>query len=223
MLAEAEPGEFGPVFGAKDAEATGKQTTLICGHFEYDRSGAHPLFGGLPQTISLSSSDDAHREWLATVSKLALVESQQSEQGSRAIVDRLAEVLLIQILRAHSQSQDTPGHFLAALHDPRLRRSLEAMHSEPARAWTPETLAATASMSRSKFAERFHDIVGLAPIQYLTQWRMLCARRQLRTAPHLSTAKIAEEVGYTSEWAFAKAFKRMFGVGPGAVRESTST
>jgi len=203
----------GPVYGGG-----GPGTTLICGHFELDRAGAHPLFAGLPALLRLEAAAGARAAWVATATRLAAAESRASEPGSTAVVDRLAELLLIQLLRAALDAGSLPDSFLAALADPELQPSLEAIHANPAHPWTLESLSRAACMSRSKFAERFRRATGLAPIQYLTLWRMQRARRRLQTFPEESVVSIAESVGYRSEFAFAKAFKRTFGQGPGAAR-----
>jgi len=196
----------------------GVGTTLICGHFELDRAGEHPLFAGLPALLRLEAADGERAVWVTTATELAAAESRASQPGSTAVVDRLAELLLIQILRTAMEAGSLPESFLAALADPQLLPSLEAIHAHPDHPWTLESLSRAAHMSRTTFAQRFRRATGLAPIQYLTLWRMQRARRRLLTFPEESLAHVARSVGYASEFAFAKAFKRTFGQGPGTTR-----
>jgi len=199
------------IFGG-DGQRT---TTMICGHFEYDRDGAHPLFDHLPEMIHLKS--DGQRSWIESASQLTELESGSARQGSSAIVDRLAEVLLIQVLRAYLERTDDPKGFLGALSNPGLSRALLAIHQAPSRPWTVEAAAKLAGMSRSVFSQRFRDAVGMSPIQYVARWRMLRAR-ELLVSTQQSLAEIAAAVGYESEFAFAKAFKKSYGESPGALR-----
>lgn len=211
---EAAPGrlEFG---------ATGDASQLICGHFELDRRGAHPLLESLPAVLLLRRGEGPNPGWVETASRLAVLESESGQPGSEAIVDRLAEALMIQLVRAHAaRSQHSVG-FMAALADPLVGPALSLMHDDPALEWSVELVARRIGASRSRFASHFKDLLGVGPMQYLTHWRMLSARALL-TDDGLSIAAIAERVGYRSEFAFAKAFKRVFGTGPGAARRSAS-
>jgi len=205
-----------PVFGGE-----GEATTLLCGHFECDRSGAHPLLRSLPPVLRLGPADrqEPAADWFLTITKLAAAESAGKQPGSGAIVDRLAEVLLIQVIRAAEAQGPWQTGFLAALADPRLHEALTAIHEQPAFPWTVRLLSEHAAMSRAAFASHFRERVGMGPIQYVTQWRMQQARHLLQ-ATEQSTAQVAHAVGYSSEWAFAKAFKRTFGAGPGALRRA---
>ena len=195
-------------------------STLICGHFEYDRSNLTPLFHSLPTFIHLKPGKDFDAEWIATALKLAAVESTSARQGSTAIVDRLAEVLLIQVLRGYVEQQHHRSGFLKALTVPFLSQSLSLIHNHPARQWTMDDLAREVGVSRSVFAARFKEGIGHSPIQYLTAWRIQKAKGLL-LSDNDSIGRIAEHVGYHSEWAFAKAFKRLVGVGPGTFRRAS--
>jgi len=120
------------------------------------------------------------------------------------------------VLRSWVDSGAGDAGFLAAVADEHLRRALTLIHESPERPWSVEDLARASGMSRSTFSERFRERVGETPMRYLTRWRMRLAQSLLAT--NASLGEIAEQVGYDSEWAFAKAFKRVFGEGPGATR-----
>jgi transcriptional regulator GlxA family with amidase domain len=132
------------------------------------------------------------------------------------IVDRLAEILLVQILRAHASSATDEAGFLAALADEALGRALTKIHQHPEQPHSVDALARAAGMSRTSFIAAFREKVQQSPMRYVTNWRMRHARDLLETGR--SIAEIAAEVGYESEFAFAKAFKRVYGVPPGAMR-----
>lgn len=200
---------------------TGSATTLVCGHFSYDRRALHPFFAALPDLVHISGEDEPHASWVATASQMAAAESSSEQRGASAVVDRLAEALLIQTLRQFLARSAKPRGFLAAVENPPIGRALACIHGHPERKWTVGDLAHEAGISRSGLAERFRDLVGESPMRYLARWRMLAARRLL-TAGALGTAEVAERVGYDSEFAFAKAFKRFFGEGPGAARRSVA-
>ncbi|MEZ4363743.1 MAG: AraC family transcriptional regulator [Kofleriaceae bacterium] len=199
----------------------GAATELICGHFELDRAGGHPLFAALPRALLLRRGEGTDPEWLATATRLVVLESSSGRLGSRAVVDRLAEALMIQVIRAHAERLALSSGFLAALSDRLLGPALAAIHEDPAAAWSVELLARRIGASRSSFAARFKEVLGTSPMQYVTDWRMQGARALLANE-ELSIAQVAERVGYQSEFAFAKAYKRTFGEGPGAIRRRAS-
>ena len=203
-----------PIYGGR-----GTATTLICGHYEYDRAGMHPLLRALPALIHLRREQQT--EWIATASQLTVLESNSTEDGCGAVVDRLAEVLLIQVIRAYAAKLTDQKGFLAALAEPTVAAALSLLHEEPARSWQLADLASACGVSRTIIVERFKQTLGVAPIQYLTEWRMHKAREYLMTSD-ASVAQVAERVGYASEWSFSKAFNRVFGEGPGAARRTQS-
>jgi AraC family transcriptional activator of mtrCDE len=192
-------------------------TTLVCGHFEYDHRGLHPFFRSLPTLIHIPANDAEQSSWLEAAGRLAAAESSSKNRGASAVVDRLAEALLLSTLRLYLEHERAPQGFVAAAKDPQIGLALAEIHDQPQRDWTLAELAKTAGLSRTVFASRFRDLVGDTPMRYLSRWRMLTARDLLEEA-HLSTAEVAERVGYRSEFAFAKAFKRAFGKGPGQYR-----
>jgi AraC family transcriptional regulator, activator of mtrCDE len=201
------------------AEGTGGEdgpyTTLVCGYFEFQGGQHNPILDALPEVLILRRRS-AGRHFVV-LGELLLAEARSDSLGTQTVLDKLADSLFVMIVRHHvNHSHDQRG-LLAALADPRLRKALSAMHREPARAWTLETLAHTAAMSRAAFAQRFSELMEAAPIEYLTRWRMTQAELMLRN-PQVSVARVAGQVGYQTEAAFRKAFKRIHGIGPGALR-----
>ncbi len=197
----------------------GERTTLICGHFSCERVDLHPLLRALPPLLHVAAGGQRDPQWIATATRLMLAESGLAEPGSEAIVDRLAESLLIQVIRSHVRAQSVSDGFLAALSDPPLASALALMHARPGHGWSLGELAREVGVSRSVLAHRFKETVGESPISYLTQWRMVRAAELLRDG-EASVARVAEQMGYQSEWAFAKAFKRVLGTGPGDLRRA---
>ena len=194
-------------------------TRLVCGHFELDRESRHPLLTGLPPLLVVTAPES--EPWTETMAQLASSASQTPGPGSAAIVDRLAEVLIIRILVQWSEQNEMDTGFLAASADPGLGAALQAIHAEPARSWTVDALAGVAGMSRSVFAARFRDRLQMSPGAYVIGWRLLRARQwMVETADGLDA--IAERAGYADAFSFARAFKRAYGVAPGAWRRAQS-
>lgn len=196
----------------------GPYTTLVCGDFDIERQAWNPLLESLPDVIVARRRDPANARHLDALLALIAAEAGADEPGGKAVVDKLSETLFVHVVRTHlRQQQVEAGGYLAALADAHIGKAIEAMHETPGRKWTVEELAQLAGQSRSAFAERFQRLAGLAPLQYLTRWRMRCAHEWLATGGD-SVARIAERCGYESEAAFAKVFKRETGIGPGAAR-----
>ena len=152
--------------------------------------------------------------------QLLAVETARRSLGTDIVVSRLADILFIQAIRAHAASSEAEASgWIGALTDPRLSRAFAAIHARVQHPWTVEDLAREAGMSRSAFAARFRDSVGLSPLDYVTRWRMFRAGTLLRRGDR-SIAEIATKVGYENESAFAKAFKRVTGITPGAYRKN---
>lgn len=203
---------FGPVtYGGG-----GAPVTILCGYFRFNRDSAHPLLAALPDFMHVPGAQFGDAD---AIISLMHRETKHAAPGMEAVVDRLSEVLFIQILRAYIQQSDDATGILVALRDRKVCAALGCMHQSPEKPWTLGSLAAELGMSRSAFAARFSSLVRQTPMQYLTAWRIEQARRMLRET-RLSTAAIADKVGYGSEAAFGKAFKRRVGVGPGVYRRS---
>jgi AraC-like DNA-binding protein len=194
-------------------------TVLLCGAYLFERARPHPLVGELPEIIHLPAHVGRHTP-LRTAIDLLGSELEHRRPGADAVVSALLDALLTYMVR--SWFDETPDRhpatgWSAALADPAIVAALGGIHGDPARHWTVGELSARAGLSRSAFARRFTALVGRPPLTYLSWWRMAMAARILREsdAP-LST--VATQIGYTSEFAFANAFKREYGIAPGRYR-----
>jgi AraC-like DNA-binding protein len=198
----------------------GVPTTIISGWFRFDQMSVKPLKRLLPELI-LVKADQA--QTLALHATLGLLASEMAEPapGSEVMVNRLADILFIQCVRAHiaSKSETCKSGWLRAIFDPKIGAALNAMHEKVESPWTVGTLAAAAGMSRSAFAFRFKELLGETPLEYLTNWRMYKATRLLQD-DHRKLFDVAKAVGYDSDAAFSKTFKRTLGVAPREYRRS---
>lgn len=216
IIGEQDLSHYGPVIHG----GGGQPATLLCGYFEFDRDTLHPLVASLPSFIHLRGTDTTEFAWLQTAVNFMIHETRAARPGSEAVVNRMAGVLFVQMLRAYvEQSGETT--LLAATADKQIGAVLELMHRCPQDPWGLDSLARRAGMSRSALAARFHALVGQTPMQYLTLWRMQIARSNLLDTND-SIAAIAERAGYRSEAAFNKTFKRIVGKGPGAYRRESA-
>jgi AraC-like DNA-binding protein len=191
----------------------GPRTELICGAVSFTGLGAGRLVRSLPPVLRLGHDDDAG--WQRAALDLIGAESRHPRPGSDVVTARLADVLVVQAVRGWLESAAPDRGWVAGLRDPVLGRALSAFHADPVRPWSLESLARTAGLSRSAFAARFSDLMGETPIGYVTAWRMDLAARLVREGS-LSQSRIAERVGYRSEAAFNRAFRRAHGLTPGA-------
>ncbi|MEU6430473.1 AraC family transcriptional regulator [Microbispora sp. NPDC046973] len=208
-----------PPSHAQEARAPGSapDTVMLCGAYLLDRSRTHPLLQELPDVVHLPARVGSRPHLRAALDLLG-GELESDRPGSDAMVPALLDVLLLHILRAwFDERKDTPTGWSAALNDPPVAAALRAMHGEPQRQWSVQELARHAGLSRAAFARRFTTLVGRPPLAYLTWWRMTIAARLLRASDVPANA-VAGKVGYTSEYAFAHAFKRAYGRPPGAYR-----
>lgn len=201
------------------APEAGRDTpvTMICGEFRFAGGGRNPLLDALPACIVIRAGEG--EDGIRGLAQLLVAEIRRPGLGQRALVDKLGDALFTMAVRYHLQRSQARRGLLAALADPRLRPVLEALHAEPGRDWTLNDLAALACLSRTALAQRFSDTLEMGPIQYLTQWRMNQALQLLRD-PRLSVATVAERLGYQTEAAFRRGFKRVHGVAPGQFRDA---
>lgn len=197
----------------------GERTHIVCGFLGSDEPFS-PLLATLPRLLSLNVADTGGGDWMASSFQFAAREITRDALGSASSISRLSELLFIEALRRYITSLplEQRGWF-AALRDPFISRALALMHSRPDQPWTAEMLASKVGLSRSAFAERFTTQLGQPPMHYLAQWRMNLAAQRLR-ASRDPIAKIAGEIGYDSEAAFSRAFKRQFGEPPAAWRNA---
>ncbi len=190
-------------------------TTMLCGEFHFESTTGNPVMDGLPDLMHVRGGEagDAYRR----LAQLLVQEAGNAGFGMQAVVDKLSDALFVMALRQHLAGTTARRGLFAAMADARLKRALDVMHREPGRDWTVASLAEVALMSRTAFAERFAEVLEETPYQYLTRWRMAQALKLLRD-PRLSVAHVAERLGYQTEAAFRRSFKRVHGYGPGSVR-----
>jgi AraC-like DNA-binding protein len=191
---------------------------FVCG-FLATAVRQHPLLVSLPPVLVADVRSQPCAEWAETSFRYAAREHAARRPGSQGILSRLSELLFVEAVREHIErlSENATG-WLAALRDPSLARALSGLHTRPAHPWTAEKMAREACLSRSAFAERFTNTVGLPPMSYLTRWRMLLAGQRLRESSD-TIGQIASSIGYESESTFSRAFTREMGISPGAWRE----
>jgi AraC-like DNA-binding protein len=205
---------------AVPADAQAVQASLLCGFLGCDRRPFNPLLGTLPRMIHAPASDlagDAD-DWIAHFARLAVAESQRKRPGGEVVLERMSEMMFVDLLRRYLERlPDDQRGWLAGLRDRYVGRVLALMHEHPAEAWTMEQVADRVGLSRSALHERFVQFIGLTPMQYLTNWRMQIASRLL-TQSSATLASVALDAGYESEAAFSRAFKRAVGVPPSVWR-----
>ncbi|MGH8291101.1 MAG: AraC family transcriptional regulator [Steroidobacteraceae bacterium] len=201
----------------------GRTTRLVCRYLACDARLARMLLSGLPPLLKVSVRGSNAGIWLEASVRYALAEARSPRPGGAGVLARLAEVLFIEVLRLY-MNEPSSGRigWLVAARDRIVGAALNELHTRPAHAWTLEALAHAAGTSRSVLAERFQHLVGSAPMEYLTQWRMLLAANLLcgSSAP---LARIAEDVGYQTDTAFIRAFRREYVMPPAAWRRRQST
>jgi AraC-like DNA-binding protein len=192
----------------------GARTTIVCGSFSFDRASLKPITQLLPSFILIKAEQ---ARTLALQNTMQALASEMAEQvpGSEVVATRLAEVLFIQVLRAHIASgPERNKGWLRAVFDPQMGTALSAIHDRVNTPWTVESLAEAAGMSRSAFAARFKELLGQTPLEYVTEWRMQKAMQLLQQRDK-KLIDVARSVGYESDAAFSKAFKRVVGANTG--------
>ena len=196
----------------------GAATQVLCGYLCCD-TAFNPLLSALPVVLKVNVRLTPSGAWIESSFRFAASEIAAGRLGSATVIAKLSELLFVEAV-----SQFVAGlpperrGWLAGLRDPHIGRALALLHARPAEAWTAESLALEVGMSRSVFADRFSSLVGQPPMQYLTMWRMHVAAQYLREGSG-SLAQIGAAIGYDSEAAFSRAFKRQFGVSPGGWRQ----
>ncbi len=198
----------------------GSPTTLICGAVRFDHPAARNLVEILPEVIHIGASISPHLDSIQGVFRLLAAEAALLRPGGEAVITRLADILVIQAIRSWIETDPAAQTgWLAALQDRQIGRAISLIHRDPARAWTVASLAGELSMSRSAFAARFTALVDEPAMQYVTKWRMQVALNGLQDEG-ASVGELANRLGYRSEAAFARAFKRVIGVPPGEVKRA---
>jgi AraC family transcriptional regulator, activator of mtrCDE len=200
--------------GNREAAAT----SLICGELHFPSHTRNPLTHALPAcfVVRAAEADKVFRH--LTSMMVDVVNS--GVAGRQVLLNKLADTLFTLAVCDYAQRNTDHRGLFAALADGRICKVLQAVHENPGRSWTMQSMAALACMSRSAFAERFAQLMKMPPMQYVTQWRVSVAERLLRDR-QLSVATIAEQLGYSSEAAFRRLFKRVSGLCPGSVRSNS--
>ncbi len=199
------------------SSSTPQQNTLMCGSFHYDSSFNHPFLKDLPCFIHIKAKETPELSWLRSLISVLANEARLPAPGSTVMVDRLTEVLFIQLMRTHMEASPDRLNYMTALADPQIGSALNHIHAETESHWTVERLGEAVSLSRTSFTDKFSRLVGIPPKTYLVNWRMQKAKTQLETT-NTPMIDIAENSGYSSEAAFSKAFKQFFDTTPGRTR-----
>ena len=204
--------------GAADPHAA---TQMICGHFAITQGGDHPLLRALPEAVVVTASERAGHPLLDETLQLLVRRAFAEGLGAAAAIKRLSEVLFIEAVRASMERNPELTKIMQAMTDQHIGRALELVHTMPSDPWSVDSLAKSIGMSRSRFAERFTDLVGMAPMTYLAEWRMQKALARLFQA-NVGIKEIATEAGYQSTASFTRAFTQRFGAPPKAYRAKHS-
>ena len=198
----------------------GTATHLVCGAVQFEHPAARQLVALLPSMIVIEAWASPQMEWMQSILRLMAAEAQELRPGGETIITRLADILVVQAIRSWIAGDPAAQiGWLGALQDKQIGRALLLIHREPACVWTVASLAAEVTMSRSAFAARFTALVGETPMQYVTRWRMNVAMTWLKE-DDVPLGELASRLGYQSEAAFSRVFKRFIGVSPGAARRN---
>ena len=202
--------------------AGGAPTGLICGAVRFAHPAAANLIEILPKTIHVEASSNPRLDRMHSMLRLMAAEASELRPGGEAVITRLGDILVIQAIRAWMESDPAAqSGWLGALQDPKIGRAISLIHRDPARDWTVAALAHELAMSRSAFAARFTELVGEPVMTYVARWRMHVAVAALKDEG-ATVGQLADRLGYRSEAAFSRAFKRVIGVSPGAIRRSAA-
>jgi AraC-like DNA-binding protein len=195
-----------------------ERTRFICGYLGCDSRPFNPLLAVLPEMLCVRKPEDGSG-WVTDLFRLALAEGGSRRAGSETILAKLSELMFVEIIRRHLETlpMESIG-WLAGLRDPHIGAALRLIHARPAEDWSLERLARDVGLSRTIFADRFNHYVKVSPMQYLARWRLQLAGRLLEQSG-VSIAQAGAKVGYESEAAFNRAFKKFVGVPPGTWRK----
>jgi len=200
----------------------GPTTRFVCGYLVCSPSVCRPLLDALPRMLCIHVGDAPASALMRDLLRVGVRESFVSSPGAASMLAKLSEFMFVQALRVYVENLPPGGAgWLAGVRDAHVGRALALIHAEPGRAWTVAELAREAAMSRSALAERFTELVGEPPIQYLMRWRLALAAQALRSGGE-AIVRVAERSGYESEAAFSRAFKREFGMPPATWRRAGS-
>ena len=196
----------------------GEITKFVCGYLVCDPQLSKAFLGGLPPIFKVNIGNDSSGQWLENSIRYSVGQAVASQTGSEIVVAKLSEALFAETLRRYVDLLP-PGQtgWLAGARDPDVGNALAMVHRQPSDPWTIAELARRVGVSRSVLAERFRHFLGVPPMAYLTRWRLQLGAQLLTSSSH-SVAQISAEVGYESEPAFNRAFKREFGSPPARFR-----
>jgi AraC-like DNA-binding protein len=200
----------------------GRRTRMVCGFLGCDSAKDNPVISTLPPLLKLNVKERGAAEWIRSTFQYAAEEVSGGRPGSETVLAKLSELLFVETVRRYAETlpDDQTGWF-AGLRDPYVARALALLHRDNARRWTVDDLGREVGLSRSALADRFIRLIGVPPMHYLANWRMQVATQQLRNTS-MSLAQVADVVGYDSEAAFSRAFKKAFGVAPATWRRSNT-
>ena len=213
----AETGFSGSGTLVYGAEGAIQETQLVCGHFSFDPNAHHPLLDALPALIHIKDYGVEAANWMESTLKVIGAEAGRDNMGSDLIALKMSEIIFAQALRHYLESGDSNEPVLAAFANKRMALALKAIHDDASYPWNLNDLAKIAGLSRTAFATMFASYMSTTPLVYLTQWRMQIARQRLLETQDPIIA-IAESVGYQSEAAFGRVFKRYFDIAPASYR-----
>ena len=201
----------------------GEMTRLVCGAVNFQHPAAHHLVNLLPRLMCIDTWHTPQMEWFQSTLRLMTSEADEMRPGGETIITRLADILVIQAIRSWMSNNPTAKTgWLGALQDKQIGRAILAIQRAPEYEWTVELLAEEVAMSRSAFAARFKKLMGETPMKYLLNWRMHIAMTWLKER-ELTVAELADQLGYQSEAAFSRAFKRVTGLSPRQIRRDIHT
>ena len=198
----------------------GAPARLICGFLGCESSRGNPVVTTLPAVMSLKVDETGPGEWIRSTFRYAADEVARHRPGAETVLAKLSELIYVETVRRYVEEMPAEQTgWLAGLRDPVVARTLALMHGDIARSWSMEELGREAGLSRSALADRFTRLIGMAPMHYLTQWRLQVAAQKLKDRS-LSLAQVAALVGYESEAAFSRAFKKTYASAPGTWRRA---
>ena len=198
----------------------GRCTRMICGFLGSDSAKGNPVLSTLPPLLKLNVEHGGAAEWIRSTFQYAAAEVAAGRPGSETVLAKLSELLFVEAVRRYAEAlpEGQTGWF-AGLREPYVARALALLHRNVNRRWTVEDLGREVGLSRSALSDRFTRLIGMPPMNYLANWRMQIATQKLRDTS-ASIAQVADAVGYDSEAAFSRAFKKAFGVAPATWRRS---
>lgn len=219
MLAETGYDGSGVLVFGEEGGGPRPETRLICGHVSFEGPMLHPILDRLPDHILLPGYGERAGPWLDATLRMIAGEAGQGVAGGDLIALKLSETIFVQALRWFLETEGAAAAGLRGFSDPRLAAALSAFHADPAGGWSVAGLARAAGLSRTAFSTRFAALIGMTPLAYVTRWRMLLASRRLASGRE-PLVEIAQSVGYGSEAAFSRVFRREIGMPPAAYRRA---